>query len=119
MKHVTALLIKFVMIAVALEIVLNLLTDLTFGDILYIAAAVTLLAYVIGDLFILRATNNTVAAIADAGLALAVIYAFNFFWNVRYISFIDALIAAAVLGVGEWFFHKYVENNVSTDKEAQ
>jgi hypothetical protein len=112
MKHMTALLIKFVMISVILEIALNLMTNLTFGDTLYIAAIVTILAYIIGDLLILPTTNNTVATVADAVLALATIYTFNFIWGVRYISFLDALIAAAVLGLGEWFFHKYVEDNV-------
>ena len=119
MKHITALLIKFVMIALVLEIALNLLTNLTFGDILYIAAVITVLAYIIGDLFILPATNNTVATVADAGLAFVTIYAFNFVWGVRYISFLDALIAAAVLGLGEWFFHKYVASNVFPNRAEQ
>jgi hypothetical protein len=119
MKHVKALLLKFVMIAVVLEIVLNMLTNLTFGDILYISAAVTILAYIIGDLLILPVTNNTVATVADAGLALATIYLFNFIWGISEISFIDALISAAVLGVGEWFFHKYVSSNVLPNRKAQ
>ncbi|KZL91780.1 DUF2512 family protein [Clostridium magnum] len=112
MKHITALLIKFVMTAIVLEIVLYMLTELRFTSILYIAAAVTILAYIIGDLLILRATNNTVATIADVGLALATIYMFNFLWNATTISFTNALICAVVIGVGELFFHKYVSNNV-------
>lgn len=112
MKHVTALLIKFVMTTIVLEIVLGMLTNLTFTSVLYIAVAVTILAYIIGDLLILPATNNTVATIADIGLALATIYMFNFLWNTTTISFVNALISAVVIGVGEWFFHKYVSNNV-------
>jgi hypothetical protein len=112
MKHVTALLIKFVMIAIVLETVLYMSTELSFTSILYIAVAVTILAYIIGDLLILPATNNTVATVSDAVLALATIYMFNYLWNTRVISFRNALISAAVIGVGEWFFHKYVSNNV-------
>ena len=117
MKHSSALLIKFLMVTVALEIILNMLTDLTFTDILYIAIAVTLLAYIIGDLIVLPASNNTVATIVDGVIALTIIYTSNYLWDVRYISFYDALVAAAVLGVGEWFFHKYVGRKVIPDRK--
>ncbi|WHH60039.1 DUF2512 family protein [Petroclostridium sp. X23] len=117
MKHINALLIKFMMIAVALEVILMLVTDLSFGAILYIALAVTLIAYVIGDLLILPASNNTVATIADAGLALVTIFMFNYVFRGAYISFADALLAAAVLGVGEWIFHKYVARAVFPERQ--
>lgn len=112
MRHITALLIKFVMVAIVLETVLNILTDLTFGDILYISGTVTILAYIIGDILILSMSNNTIATISDIGLALFTIYMFNYIWSIHMISYTDATIAALVLGVGELFFHKYVEDNV-------
>jgi hypothetical protein len=111
-KHVAAVIIKLIIITVILEILLNMLTDLTFSEILYVSAAVTILAYIIGDLLILPLSNNTVATIADIGLALFTIYAFNYLWNVWEISFIDALISAAAIGVAEWFFHKYMATTV-------
>jgi hypothetical protein len=112
MKHVTALLIKYAMIALVLEIVLSILTHLTFVDILYISLIVTLFAYIIGDLLILSASNNIVATVADTGLALFIIYMFNYLWDSRPIDFSDALVAAVVIGAGEWFFHKYVASKV-------
>ncbi len=112
MKHIYAVLIKYVMVTVITGVVLGGLTNLTFGDILYISAAVTILAYIIGDLLILSATNNTVATISDFVLSLVVIYLFNFLWTTKMITFGDALITALVIGVGEWFFHKYVYNRV-------
>ncbi|MCM0648242.1 YndM family protein [Clostridium swellfunianum] len=112
MKHISDLLIKFIMVTLVLEVILGMMTNLALSNILIISLAVTILAYIIGDLLILPPTNNTTATIADIGLALAVIYMFNFLWNTREISFVDALIAAAVIGSGEWFFHKYVANNV-------
>lgn len=117
MRHIVALLIKFAMIAVVLVAILSFLTSLYFGDILYIAGTVTLLAYVIGDMLILRMSNNTVASIADAGLALLTIYMFNYIWVIHKISFTDALISGVVIGVGEWFFHKYVANNVFSEPQ--
>ncbi|MDF2590017.1 MAG: hypothetical protein K0S41_3858 [Anaerocolumna sp.] len=118
MRHISAILIKFVMVTIVLGITLSVMTNLTFTDILYVSATVTILAYVVGDLLILSITNNVVATIADAALALATIYAFNFIWEFKNISFTDSLITALILGVGEWFFHKYVAKNVlmkSTD----
>lgn len=112
MKHILAFIIKFAMIAVVLEVVLGYLTDLSIVEILYISLAVTLLAYLLGDLFILDKTNNTVATIADAGLALITIWAFNWIIIDAEISFTDALIASAALAIGEWLFHKYVRRAV-------
>lgn len=112
MKHIAALLIKFVMVAVVLEIIFSILTTLTFASILYIAAAVTIIAYIIGDLLILPASNNTIASMSDVALALATMYMFNYIWSTTQIHFVSALIAAVIIGVGEWFFHKYVSNSV-------
>ncbi|KHD36742.1 hypothetical protein NL50_09490 [Clostridium acetobutylicum] len=112
MKHALALIIKFVMVTIVLEVVLKLMTNLTFGDIVYVSAAVTIIAYIVGDLAILRVSNNFVATLSDIGLAFLIILMFNYSWyNVR-ISVIDALVAAVVVGIGEIFFHKYVENYV-------
>jgi hypothetical protein len=112
MKHFTALLIKFIMVTLILEIILNMLTELTLTEILYISVAVTVFTYIIGDLLILPASNNIVATLADFALALATIYMFNYLWNTRYISLYDALVSATVIGVGEWFFHIYVNEQV-------
>ncbi|MBU7008511.1 DUF2512 family protein [Phosphitispora fastidiosa] len=48
MKHILALIIKFAVIAIVLEVVLGYLTDLSAMNILYVALAVTLVAYLIG-----------------------------------------------------------------------
>lgn len=116
MKHITALLIKFVMIAVVLSIVLGIMTDLSFGNILTMSVSVTIIAYVIGDLLILSVANNTVATISDVGIAFLAIYLYNILIDADLISGWDALVAAVVIGVGEWFFHKYVARRV-LDKE--
>lgn len=108
MKHLTAILIKFAMITIILEVLLLILTNITFIDILVISATVTAIAYLIGDLFVLPAINNTVATIADVGLAFITILMFNYFWLDRGISIWSALIAAIAIGVGEIFFHKYI-----------
>jgi uncharacterized membrane protein len=107
------------MITLVLEVILSFMSNLSLGNILLVSSAVTILAYVIGDLLILPSTSNTIAAVTDTGLSLAIIYMFNFLWNIRVISFVDALIAAAVIGIGEWFFHKFVANNVLRKNKNQ
>jgi hypothetical protein len=108
MKHVSAILIKYVMVTVVLSIILLYATNLTFSNILMISAVITVAAYLIGDLGILPATNNTFATIADAGLSLVVLLLFNWVYPWADISFFDALLAAVGLAVGEWVFHKII-----------
>lgn len=117
MKHVSALLVKFIIVTAIIEVILNMQTYLTFTDILYIALAVTVPGYIIGDLLILPASNNTIAAVADFCLALVTIYMFNSLWNISEISINSALISAVVLGVGEWIFHKYLASNVLPNRK--
>lgn len=112
MKHLLALLLKFAMVGLVLAAVLGYMTDLNGRQIFTIALTVTLVAYLLGDLFILPRFNNTIATIADFGLALVTIYAFNWVYRNVNIEFSDALTAAAILGVGEYLFHKYVAKAV-------
>lgn len=44
---------------------------------------------------------------------------YEFIWNIREISFADALVLAVVLGIGEWLFHKYVARNVFPDRQKE
>lgn len=117
MKHISALLIKFIMIAVVLTIILGIMTDLPFGNIPILSVSVTVITYVIGDLLILSVANNTVTTIADIGIAFLAIYLYNILINADLISGWVALVAAAVIGVGEWFFHKYVADRI-LEKES-
>lgn len=119
MKPIKAYLIKLLIIAVILEISLNLMTALTFGQILTISVAVSLLSYFFGDLLILSATNSTAATIADAGLAFFTIYMFNFWPYYAPIGFYDSLFSAIFIGIGEIFFHKYVATRVFPDRKAR
>lgn len=118
MKHIYALLIKIVMVTIVLTIVLGMLTYLSYSEIFVVSAVVTIAAYIIGDLMILPVSNNTVATICDIVLAAVTIFIFNYVWPNRSISFWDATIAAIVLGIGEWFFHKYVARNVLPERRV-
>lgn len=111
MKHIVAFILKTGIVAIILEIVLGYWTALTFTQILMISLAVTFVAYIVGDILVLPATNNTIATLADIGLAFAVIYLFNFVYT-PHIRWMDALIAGFAVGVGEILFHRYMSRMV-------
>lgn len=116
MKHVYAFIVKYLMVAVLLEVLMYLLTNLSFKEILVVALAVTVVSYLIGDLLILAVSSNFVATLADAVLALLTIYVFNYVAGYGTIDFIDALVCALVLAVGEWIFHRYMVRNIYPDR---
>src|SRR4051812_26306205 len=116
MKHVKAMAIKFISNLVLLSIILGLFYDMAFRNILLITLVLGVAAYVIGDLLILPRTNNTVATIADFGLAFLIIWLMS--KNLTYGDnhFSMSLIAALGVALFEYMFHKYVANNVIPNK---
>ncbi len=115
MKHISALVVKFLMTAFILEIALLLLSNLSFGQILFLSLITTIISYMVGDMALLPATNNAVATIADMVLNTIIIYLFNFVWNINEITFITALVSGIILGVGEYFFHKIIDRSADED----
>src|SRR4051812_44118203 len=110
------------MILLVLGIVLTGIFDGEFEDTLLISVVLTIVAYIIGDLFIFRKAGNdrerhadhnkrnTIATISDAVLAFFVI------WLMGKDLFTDdgdvlmaALLSALIIAAGEWFFHKYLD----------
>ena len=112
MKHGIAVILKFMIVAVVSEIILGIFTDMEAGNILLVSLVITLIAYPIADLLILYVFNNTTAAVADAGMCWLMIYLCSYVWPEGNVSLLDALSAAAVIGIGEIFLHKYIENNI-------
>lgn len=74
MKHVKAFSIKFVATFVLLFLVLGGVQGITFGDIFSMSLVLGGAAYLLGDLFLLPRTSNTIASLADLGLAFILIY---------------------------------------------
>ena len=119
MKHVKALAIKFVSSLVLLSLILGLLFDMAFSNIFLITLVLGVAAYLIGDLLILPRTNNTIATIADFGLALFIIWIMS--ENLTYgdSHFLMSFIAALGVALFEYMFHKYVANNVFKNQGGQ
>ncbi|WP_018933012.1 YndM family protein [Gracilibacillus lacisalsi] len=117
MKHVSALLIKFIASLVLLYLILGLMYGMTFGEVFLLTAVLGLAAYVIGDLLILPRTNNTLATVADFFIAWLIIFMFVDGMAVTDNIFTATTIAALAVGVFEIFFHRYLANQILPDDE--
>jgi uncharacterized protein YneF (UPF0154 family) len=117
------------MTAFVLGIILTGIFDGESEATLLISVVLTVVAYIIGDLFISRKTGNdherhadhnkrnTIATISDAFLAFLVI------WLMGKTLFADdgdvliaSLLSALIIAAGEWFFHKYLDKDVFEEK---
>lgn len=119
MNHIKALAIKFVSTLVVLFIILGLFYDMAFRNVFWISLVLTVAAYLIGDMLILPRTNNTIATIADFGLAFFVIWLMGDNLTYGASVFTPALITAAGVAIFEYFFHKYVSNRVINETKNE
>jgi hypothetical protein len=123
LDHLKAIAIKFVMVAVVLGVILTGIFGVEVSDMLTVSVVLTLGAYILGDLMIFKRVNgeqkkrNTIATLSDAALAFIIL------WFMGTAMFPDtnvvlaSLISAIVLAAGEWFFHKYLDNEIFNDNK--
>lgn len=112
LKHVKALAIKIVSIFIILLAILGGIYGLSTGDILFITIVFGLIEYIVGDLILLRYTNNTIGTIGDFGLALIIIWFMAGKMTTINNLFTATFIASIGVAIFEYFFHKYVYRNV-------
>ncbi|WP_134217755.1 DUF2512 family protein [Pelotomaculum sp. FP] len=108
-RHVTALLIKFVMIAIISIVLLPLFSQITAIQAFVIALVLTIVAYLAGDLWILHRYGNVYTTIADVVMAALVIgIADQILHYTMTITAAGWIITLALIAFGEWYFHKYL-----------
>ncbi|ADU28693.1 DUF2512 family protein [Evansella cellulosilytica] len=112
MRHIIALAIKAMMVILVSVFVLSMFNGYPFLNTTLLALIITGAAYIIGDIFILRATNNTVATISDIGLCTIAIWLIGPIVYGIAVPFSVALLTGVIIGAGEWFFHKFMSNAV-------
>ncbi len=121
MRHVVALVVKFVMIAIVLSIILNLIFDVSFVNALLISLSLTPLSYVVGDLLIFlnigsprnQKTRNSIAVFIDFVMAFLFIWLIGWLLTGENVAMVTpALISALLLAGCEWFFHLFVDRYV-------
>lgn len=108
-RHVTALLIKLVMLSIISVVLLPIFSRITAGSAFVIALVLTLAAYLAGDLWILHRYGNITATIADVVMAALVIGIADVILNsVITVTTSGWIIILALISFGEWYFHKYL-----------
>jgi hypothetical protein len=112
MEHVRALILKVLMIGVITMLVLSLFRGIRPADSIAIAIVITLVAYVLGDLLILPAYGNIAASVSNGLIAFLIAWLTPFVTTNIPVTFGNALVVGILVGVGEWFFHKYVAREV-------
>lgn len=113
MKHLKAMAVKFIACLVVLMVILGLVFNVAFSNILLITVVLGLVSYLLGDLFLLPRSSNNMATLADFGLSFVIIWAIlanisndgtSVFWA--------TLISAIGVSLGEYFFHRYMQKRV-------
>src|SRR5690606_11431287 len=84
-------------------------SEATFMEAAIAAVILSAIAYLVGDQWILRASNNTVATIADAVLSFVYLWVVADFmdWN---LTAMEIATISLVLGVVEAVYHRYLRS---------
>lgn len=99
---------KVIMNGIVVVPLLMWFSEATLIGSLVAAVVLSFVAYYLGDQLILRASNNTVATLADAGLSLFYLYwtAYMFDWE---LTLWEAVVITGAIAVVEWIFHRQLE----------
>lgn len=100
------LIVKFLVNGIVTVPLIVWLSNANVWEAIVASLALSITAYVIGDLMILRSTNNTAATLADFGLAYVFLLCVELMmdWELNYLDLF--WISLAVMLVEIWF-HRY------------
>jgi predicted Kef-type K+ transport protein len=113
----TRFLVKLIMNGIILVPFLYWFTEATVLSSSLTSLGLTVIAYLIGDQLILRASNNLVATLSDAVLAAVYLWMVAAFMNWSF-TWGELLLTVAILGVAELFYHRFL-GKVDRDSELQ
>ncbi|MHB8156217.1 MAG: DUF2512 family protein [Desulfocucumaceae bacterium] len=110
--HLRVLGIKTLAIVVFSALLTPFFTDLPMSHGIVTGVVLSVIAYFLGDLLILPHTNNTIATGADIVIA-ALVYRFGVtLYKGTGLSMGELIFFSLVVGVSEWFLHKYIKRVV-------
>lgn len=119
MKHLKALVVKALFIWAILWITLTGIYDVSFMDSTIVGVIIVVMIYVLGDLVILRKIGNIAATIADAGASALLLWLYLTSMNYTTDLWMMVLIPAVLIGLAEWFFHKWLlKENIVPDERT-
>lgn len=116
--YLKAFLMKFIMITAVLWVVLSLIYDVSFTDVLITSVVLSVVGYV-GDVYLLPKIGNVWAAISDFVIAYAVIYLLGSYIYEQPIALGAAsFVSALILMVGELVLHRYMHTNIFEPRKS-
>ncbi|CAM4493423.1 DUF2512 family protein [Paenibacillus tarimensis] len=98
--------VKWLLNGIIVAPLLMFYTGISFTTAAVAASILTVVAYLLGDQVLLRATNNTFATVSDFALVAIYLGMLSYFYN-WYLSVGELLIISALVAVAEWFYHRY------------
>lgn len=120
MKHIRALIIKFILITAVLLVTLGFLYGVDFGEILTISVILTITAYLIGDMVFLPRYGNIAATVADFGLAYLGTWLIGAMIIEEPIRLgVASFISALFIAIAEAFFHRYLTKSIINEGEKK
>lgn len=108
MKTAVAIIVKFFVTLAIAWISFMLFGTASFWTVLTIAAAATLLNYLIGDLLVLSRFGNIIASIVNGVIGGALAWIVLLYSPVTYYYMTSVYIFAVIVAVAEFFFHMYL-----------
>ncbi|MBA0947385.1 DUF2512 family protein [Enterococcus gallinarum] len=119
MKHLKALVVKAIFIWAILWITLTGIYNVSFMDSTIVGVIIVVMIYVLGDLVILRKIGNIAATIADAGASALILWLYLTSMNYTTDLWMMVLVPAVLIGLAEWFFHKWLlKENIVPDERT-
>lgn len=113
MKHLSVLLMKFIIGVIVFWVSLGLFFGSSFIEILSFSLAVTIISYVIGDQMLLPRIGKTNAVVADFFLTYLLVWIFgSVFFNSFFQIGWGSIIAATLIAGSEAFIHPYIVRNI-------
>lgn len=114
MGHVRTLSLKLLFNGLPLFLILTFGGRLNWLNSVIISLAIGILAYVLGDVFVLPAFGNLVATLADGGLVVLLLYMLRYAGMV--LSFSTIIFCAVVVVLVEGLiYHPYLKRLVTFD----
>lgn len=114
----TRILVKVIMNGIILVPFLLWYTEATIMSAIVTSIVFSIIAYFIGDQLILRASNNIVATVADAVLAIVYLWVVSAFMNWSF-TWGELLFTVVILGVVELLYHYFLQRfDRSIEKET-
>ncbi len=102
------ILVKFVIDTGLLMLILPAVGRVTWAQVLWLGAVVTVVAYVLGDRMVLPAMGNAGAVVADLVVGVGLLSLAPFLAPGARLGFGGALVAGGAVAVAEILYHQYL-----------